>query len=68
MDTKKKSKNITESKTQILWLFGIIPFMRIKHSVIIIPQEKSKNILRFRKMYRLFCFIPLFSTERDYEQ
>lgn len=63
---KEISKTLSESKNQIFWLFGLIPLIKIKHSVTIIPQGKTK-IIRFRRMYWLLCFIPLFSTERCYE-
>ena len=67
MTKKKLNKNLSESKNQIFWLFNFIPLIRIKHTVKVIPQGKV-NILRFRKRYWLLCFIPLFATERDWEE
>lgn len=67
MTGKNTNKNLSESKNQIFWLFGFIPFIRIKRTVKIIQNGKV-NILRIRKMYWLLCFIPLFSIERDWEE
>ena len=47
---------------QFFCLFGL-PVLRVKHSTNTI---KNGGVC-YKKTYYLFCFIPLFSTEREQE-
>ena len=67
MTGKNVNKNLSESKNQIFWLFGFIPFIRIKHIIKVKPLQKGHSVLLIKK-YWLLCFVPLFSTEREWEE
>ena len=54
MQTKKKQVK-TDIKNCIIYLFGFIPVLRIKVRI------TDKYLI---KEYWLFCFIPVFSTEK----
>ena len=51
-----------EHNTQIFYLF-YLPILRVKHEI-----NTIKNGVCYKKTYYLFCFIPLFSIEREQEQ
>lgn len=66
MPKKEKKEQLKDKRVQIVTLFGVIPVMRIVHTIKM-KETKGNKFLRYSKMYWLFGIIPLFMTERDYE-
>ena len=61
----KKKQSTMLQKNQIFWFLNFIPLLRIKYKITEL-EMKGKRVERLTKMYWLFGFIPLFSTEKDY--
>lgn len=60
---KQAEKEIKLRNNAIVWFLEIIPLLRVTKTII----EEQDHSVWVRRMYWLFCFIPLFSTERCYE-
>lgn len=64
MTKKQNIKEITDTRTKTIFVFGVIPALQIVHKVSLI-NIGSEQITRFTNLYRLFGFMPLFSTEKE---
>ena len=67
MVKKIKEQPTSTKKDQIISFLGILPVLRIRHKIGIV-EVKGKRVLRLTKMYWLFGFIPLFMTEREWDE
>lgn len=64
---QKIEKPITVKKDLYFLFLGFLPVLRIRHKIGVV-EEKEQKFVRLSKMYWLFCFFPLFKTERDWEE
>lgn len=64
MTKKQNIKEFIDTRTKSIFVFGVIPALQIVHKVSLI-NIGSEQITRFTNLYRLFGFMPLFSTEKE---
>ena len=64
MTKNKISRRLQTQEQKSIFVFGVIPALQIVHKVSLI-NIGSEQITRFTNLYRLFGFVPLFSTEKE---